>query len=157
MTAPESSYGFVSFRMKPGLFRDGSRSTFESMNSVQLIGNLATDVELRDVGQKEEAEQKKVASFLLAIDRGSRDGGADFVWITAWDRQAELCAQYLGKGGRVAVVGRLKSRTWEQDGRRRDAVEVVARRVEFLTRPAGEGTQDESGGEVIPFETATTA
>ena len=125
------------------------------MNSVHLIGNLATDVELRDVGPKEETEQKKVASFLLAIDRGSRDGGADFVWITAWDRQAELCAQYLGKGGRVAVDGRLKSRTWEQDGRRRDAVEVVARRVEFLTRPAGEAAQPESGGEVIPFEAAT--
>jgi single-strand DNA-binding protein len=152
MTAPESSYGFVIFRMKPGLFRDGSRSTFESMNSVQLIGNLATDVELRDV-----ADEKKVASFLLAIDRGSRDGGADFVWITAWDRQAELCAEYLSKGGRVAVDGRLKSRTWEQDGRRRDAVEVVARRVEFLTRPAGEGSQQEALGEVIPFEAATTA
>jgi single-strand DNA-binding protein len=127
------------------------------MNSVQLIGNLATDVELRDVGPKEEAEQKKVASFLLAIDRGSKDGGADFVWITVWDRQAELCAEYLGKGGRVAVDGRLKSRTWEQDGRRRDAVEVVARRVKSLTRPPGEGSQQESIGEVIPFEAATTA
>ncbi len=115
------------------------------MNSVQLIGNLATDVELRDV-----ADEKKVASFLLAVDRGSRDGGADFVWITTWDRQAELCAQYLDKGSRVAVDGRLKSRTWEQDGRRRDAVEVVARRVEFLTGPARE-----NGAEVIPFEAAT--
>jgi single-strand DNA-binding protein len=125
------------------------------MNSVHLIGNLATDVELRDVEPKEEAEQKKVASFLLAVDRGSRDGGADFVWVTAWDRQAELCAEYLSKGGRVAVDGRLKSRTWEQDGRRRDAVEVVARRVEFLTRPSGEPSDESSGGEVIPFEAAT--
>jgi single-strand DNA-binding protein len=125
------------------------------MNSVHLIGNLATDVELRDVSPKEEGEQKKVASFLLAVDRGSRDGGADFVWITAWDRQAELCAEYLAKGGRVAVDGRLKSRTWEQDGRRRDAVEVVARRVEFLTRPGGEAQHAESGAEVIPFEAAS--
>lgn len=116
------------------------------MNSVHLIGNLATDVELRDV-----AEQKKVASFLLAVDRGSRDGGADFVWITAWDRQAELCGEYLAKGSRVAVDGRLKSRTWEQDGRRRDAVEVVARRVEFLTAPQRDG----AGAEVMPFERAS--
>jgi single-strand DNA-binding protein len=120
------------------------------MNSVHLIGNLATDVELRDVAPKEDGNLKKVASFLLAIDRGSKDGGADFVWISAWDRQAELCAQYLGKGNRVAVDGRLKSRTWEQDGRRRDAVEVVARRVEFLTAPTRE-----EGAEVIPFEAAT--
>jgi single-strand DNA-binding protein len=116
------------------------------MNSVHLIGNLATEVELRDAG-----DQKKVASFLLAVNRASRDGGADFVWITAWDRQAELCSEYLGKGNRVAVDGRLKSRTWEQDGRRRDAVEVVARRVEFLSTPA----RDAAGAEVMPFETAT--
>jgi single-strand DNA-binding protein len=115
------------------------------MNNVQLLGNLATEVELRDVG-----EEKKVANFLLAIDRGSKDGGADFIWISAWDRQAELCAQYLDKGNRVAVDGRLKSRTWEQDGMRRDAVEVVARRVEFLTGPPRE-----NGAEVIPFEAAT--
>jgi single-strand DNA-binding protein len=114
------------------------------MNSVHLIGNLATDVELRDAGEQ------KVASFLLAVNRASRDGGADFVWVTAWERQGELCNEYLAKGSRVAVDGRLKSRTWEQDGRRRDAVEVVARRVEFLTSQPREG-----GAEVMPFEAAT--
>ena len=115
------------------------------MNSVSLIGNLATEVELRDVGN-----ERKVASFLLAIDRGGRNGGADFVWISTWDRQAELCAEYLGKGRRVGVEGRIKSRSWEQEGRRRDAVEVVARRVDFLGGPA----EREEGAEVIPFEPA---
>src|SRR2546426_4062111 len=114
------------------------------MNSVHLIGNLATEVELRDVG-----EEKKVASFLLAIGRGNRDGGADFVWVSSWERQGELCAEYLGKGNKVAVDGRLKSRTWEQEGKRRDAVEVVARRVEFLSPP-----DRAQGAEVIPFEAA---
>jgi single-strand DNA-binding protein len=115
------------------------------MNSVHLIGNLATDVELRELG-----EEKKVASFLLAVGRGSRDGGADFVWVSVWERQAELCAEFLVKGNKVGIDGRLKSRTWEQDGKRRDAVEVVARRVEFLT-----GRARENDAEVIPFETAT--
>jgi single-strand DNA-binding protein len=117
------------------------------MNGVHLIGNLATEVELREAG-----DQKKVGSFLLAIDRGSRDGGADFVWVTVWERQAELCAEYLSKGSKVGIDGRLKSRTWEQDGRRRDAVEVVARRVEFLN---GGRAARENGAEVIPFEAAT--
>ena len=94
------------------------------MNIVTLIGNLATDVDLREVGP-----EKKVASFLLAVDRASKDGGADFVSVCAWDRQAELCAEYLGKGRRVAVDGWLKSRSWEEDGKRRTAIEVVARRV----------------------------
>jgi single-strand DNA-binding protein len=115
------------------------------MNSVNLIGNLATEVELRDVGA-----EKKVARFLLAVDRASRDGGADFVWITTWERQGELCAEYLGKGSRVGINGRLKSRTWEQDGRRRDAVEVVARQVDFLS-----ASSREIGAELIPFEAAT--
>jgi single-strand DNA-binding protein len=114
------------------------------MNSVHLIGNLATDVELRDVG----TDEKKVASFLLAVDRSSRDGGADFVWITAWDRQGELCSEYLTKGNRVAVDGRLRSRTWEQEGKRRDALDVVARRVEFL----GGAGRETAGAEVVPFE-----
>lgn len=116
------------------------------MNRVSLIGNLATDVEIRDVG-----EDKKVASFLLAVGRGGRDAGADFVGVSVWDRQAELCAEYLGKGRRIAVDGRLKSRSWEEDGKRRSAVEVVARRVEFLG--GGPRRDQEEGGEVIPFET----
>jgi single-strand DNA-binding protein len=122
------------------------------MNTVSLIGNLATEVELKEVAPSTDGSSKKVASFLLAVDRGGRDGGADFVWISAWDRQAELCAEYLGKGRLVAVDGRLRTRTWEQDGQRRDACEVVARRVQFLPpsdRPAE--------AEVIPFETAATA
>jgi single-strand DNA-binding protein len=114
------------------------------MNTVSLIGNLATDVEVRDVG-----EEKKVASFLLAVDRGGREAGADFVWISAWDRQAELCGEYLAKGRRVAVEGRLHSRTWEQDGARRDAIDVVARRIDFLGGPSRE-----EGAEIIPFEAA---
>lgn len=97
------------------------------MNSVSLVGNLATDVELKQVNEK------KVASFLLAVGRAGRDAGADFVWISAWDRQAELCDEYLGKGDRIGIEGRLKSRTWEQDGRRRDAIEIVARRIDFLS------------------------
>ena len=117
------------------------------MNVVTLIGNLATDVELREVGP-----DKKVASFVLAVDRPSRDGGADFLTVAAWDRQAELCAEYLGKGRRIAVDGRLRSRSWEDEGRRRSAVEVVARRIEFLG--GGPRHEEDAGGgaEVIPFE-----
>src|SRR5438067_13656161 len=118
-----------------------------SMNIVTLIGNLATDVELREIGP-----EKKVASFLLAVDRASRDGGADFVNVCAWDRQAELCAEYLDKGRRVAVDGWLKSRSWEEEGKRRTAIEVVARRVEFLGGPRSQEEEEVVGGEVIPFD-----
>ena len=98
------------------------------MNSVTLIGNLATDVELKDV-----PPDKKVATFLLAVDRPGRDAGADFVHVATWNRQAEVCDEYLSKGSKIAIDGRLRSRSWEDDdGKRRTAVEVVANRVEFL-------------------------
>ena len=117
------------------------------MNVVTLIGNLATDVDLHDVG-----EDKKVANFVLAINRPGQDAGADFVRIGVWNRQAEICAQYLAKGKRVAVDGRLKSRSWEDaDGTRRSAVEVVAHRVQFLSPPG------ERDAEEAPFEAATPA
>jgi single-strand DNA-binding protein len=118
----------------------------KGVNSVSLTGNLATDVELREVGDKH------VAKFLLAVDRPSKDGGADFVGISAWERQGELCAQYLAKGRRVGIEGYLRSHSWETDeGKRRREVEVVARRVEFL---GGGGREDSSNGEVVPFEAA---
>ena len=115
------------------------------MNVVTLIGNLATEVEVREVGP-----DKKVASFVLAIDRASRDGGADFVSVSAWDRQAELCAEYLGKGRRIALDGRLKSRSWEEDGKRRSAIEVVPRRRGDSVRSAGCGGLALERGREIP-------
>jgi single-strand DNA-binding protein len=114
------------------------------VNVVNLIGNLATDVELREAGGK------KLASFRLAIGRpGSEE--ADFVGVTAWERQAEACAEHLAKGRRVAVEGRLRSRSWDTPGgERRSAIEVVASRVEFLSAPPARG-------EVVPFERAASA
>jgi single-strand DNA-binding protein len=125
----------------------GRATTEANVNVVTLMGNLATEVELREVGP-----DKKVASFVLAVDRANGDGGADFVRVSAWDRQAELCAEYLGKGRRIAIDGRLKSRSWEEDGKRRSALEVVARRVEFLGGGPRRDDEEGEGAEVIPFE-----
>jgi len=114
------------------------------MNSVILTGNLASDVELREFG-----EEKRLATFRLAVDRGSKKDEADFFRIAVWDRQAQLCADYLVKGRRVGIEGRLRYRSWEDAGEKRSMVEVVAHRIEFLSPPpAG------SGAEVVPFEAA---
>jgi single-strand DNA-binding protein len=114
-----------------------------SMNSVILIGNLTTDVELRDLGT-----DKRLAKFGLAVDRGGKDSETDFFRVSVWDRQAQLCADYLAKGRKIGVEGRLRYSTWEEEGKKRSAVEVVAYRVEFLSGPAG------SGADVMPFEAA---
>lgn len=99
------------------------------MNNVMLIGNLATDVEVKEVG-----EDKRVASFTLAVDRPGSEQ-ADFVRIAAWNKQADACNRFLAKGKRVAVDGRLRSRSWDEDGKKRSAIEVVAASVEFLSPP----------------------
>ncbi|MCW2956708.1 MAG: hypothetical protein JWO69_1577 [Thermoleophilia bacterium] len=99
------------------------------MNVTILIGNVATDPELRHT-----ANGRAVCTFRLAI---SRPGGeeADFVTVVAWERQGEVCAQYLSTGRRVAVEGRLHQSTWETEDGRRSRIEVVAHRVELLGRP----------------------
>ena len=115
------------------------------MNVVTLIGNLATDVELKDVG-----EDMQVATFLLAVDRIGKDE-ADFIKVSTWNKQAETCARYLTKGRRVALDGRLRSSSWEDsDGNKRSAIEVVANRVQFLSPPPGK----EDATADIPFEAA---
>jgi single-strand DNA-binding protein len=98
------------------------------VNVVTLVGNLATDVELREVGG-----DARVATFTLAVDRPTGDR-ADFVRVAVWNRLAESCRDHLAKGSRVALDGRLRSRSWDEDGKRRTAVEVVANHVEFLSR-----------------------
>ena len=116
------------------------------MNNVSLVGNLATEVDLREV-----SEGKKVASFLLAVNRPGKDSEADFVRVCAWDRQAELCTQYLAKGQQVGIEGRLRSHSWtDDDGKRRSSVEVTAGRVEFMWRP-------ERSEKETPFEAAAVA
>ena len=113
------------------------------MNSVVLTGNLATDVEVKEL-----EEDKRVANFVLAVRRAGGEE-ADFFRISAWNRQAELCGRYLSKGKKVGVDGRLRSRSWEDgDGNKRSAVDVVANHVEFLSPPEREA----DGG--VPFEEA---
>ena len=114
------------------------------MNSVTLAGNLATEVDVREFG-----DEKKLATFLLAVDRTSKDDDTDFFRVAAWNQQAQFCADYLEKGRLIGVEGWLRYHQWEEGDEKRSRVEVVARRIEFLgPRPT------ESGAEVVPFEAA---
>jgi len=116
------------------------------MNMVILTGNLASDVELREFG-----DEKKLATFRLAVDRASKTDEADFFRIAAWDQQAQVCADFLAKGRKIGVEGRLRYHAWEDGDEKKSRVEVVAHRIEFLgPRP----TESESGAEVVPFEAA---
>lgn len=95
------------------------------MNSVQMVGRLATDIDLKEV-----SGGSKVCSFILAVDRNAEE--ADFFRIKAWNSQAETAAEHLGKGRRVAVEGSLRQDTYEKDGEEKRSISIVARRLEYL-------------------------
>ena len=122
-----------------------------SLNKVLLIGNLTKDPELRYT-----PNGTAVTNLRLAVNRKFKDRNGElkedtcFLTVTAWDKQAEICNQYLQKGRAVFVEGILQSRSWETtDKQKRSTIDVRAERIQFLSGPAkgGEGAPAASGGE----------
>lgn len=97
------------------------------MNSVVLIGRLTQDPEL-----KYTQSGKAFCSFTLAVNREFKKDEADFIRCVAWEKTAEIIAQYLRKGNLFAVNGRLTIRKYEQDGQPRTITEVVVGSFQFL-------------------------
>ncbi|HUA13199.1 MAG TPA: single-stranded DNA-binding protein [Candidatus Sulfotelmatobacter sp.] len=114
-----------------------------SLNQVTLMGNLTRDPELRQT-----PNGQSVTSFSLALNRSYKDSSGewqeitDYVDIVCWGPLAERVSQYLSKGRRCLVQGRLQSRSWEQDGQKRSKVEVLANDVTFLD---GRNQENEAG------------
>ncbi len=107
------------------------------INQVILMGRLTRDPETRTT-----TSGKSVTSFSLAVDRQTQDDQADFFDVTAWEKTGELVAQYLTKGRRCLVQGRLRQDSWDdkETGKKRSRVEVVAFDVTFLDGPSdGQG------------------
>src|SRR3954464_15106754 len=110
----------------------------KSFNQAIIMGNLTRDPELRSTpgGQQ-------VASFAVATNRswmdasGERKEAVEYHEIVAWGKLGELAAQYLAKGRKVMVVGRLQTQSWEKDGIKRSRTEIVAADVNFLDGPGG--------------------
>ena len=113
-----------------------------NINRVIVVGNLTRDPELRHT-----PSGMAVCSLRIAVNTTRKDETGQWVDkpnyfdVTVWGQQGENCAQYLSKGRPVAIDGRLEWREWEQDGNKRQAVEIVADNVQFLG-----GRQDAEGG-----------
>jgi len=105
-----------------------------NFNKVLLMGNLTRDPELRYI-----PSGAAVATFSLAVNRiystqsGEKKKDTCFIRVVVWGKIAEVCGEYLSKGSPVFVEGRLQSRSWVgQDGQKRNTIEVVAEKVQFL-------------------------
>jgi single-strand DNA-binding protein len=132
-----------------------------SLNKFMVIGNLGTDPEMRFT-----AGGNPVTSFRLATTRtyttpdGERRQETEWFTVVTWSKLAETCNQFLAKGRRAYVEGRLRTHTWEgQDGQRRFRNEIIADRVIFLDRPGAaplaeehEEHEEHAGAAVEPEE-----
>ncbi len=124
----------------------------KSLNRVQLIGNLTRDPELRYT-----PNGTAVCSFGVATNRnwttdaGEKKDDAEFHNIVAWNKLAELCSQFLVKGSKVFVEGRLATRTWQgQDGQQRNKTEIVISDMILLDGKRPAAAEEEEGKEEKP-------
>jgi len=100
------------------------------MNRVLLTGRLTRDPEVRTTAGGKTVAQFSVASheYVSGKEKSGRRG------VVSWDRLAETCGRYLGKGQQVAIEGRIQTRTWDDDkGQRHWKTEIVASSVEMLS------------------------
>jgi single-strand DNA-binding protein len=112
------------------------------LNKVMLIGNLGADPEIRHT-----PSGSTVANFNLATSRswtreGRREEKTDWHRIVAWDKLAEICQQYLKKGGKVYIEGRIETRSWDDasTGQKRYMTEIIADQMIMLdAAPSGAG------------------
>ena len=116
------------------------------VNKVLLIGRLGSDPEIRYTNSG-----APVATFRIATSEswtgkdGKKDERTEWHRIVAWGKLGELCGEYLNKGRRVFIEGRLQTRNWDdKSGNKRYITEIVANNVQFLDGPSKKGTKDES-------------
>src|SRR5438034_7303599 len=101
------------------------------MNKVLLAGRLTRDPEMRALASGKHVTQFSVATTEYA---GNGKERPEYHNIVTWDRLAEICGRYLGKGQQVAIEGRLQTRTWDDEkGARHWKTEIVASHVEMLS------------------------
>ena len=126
------------------------------MNNCCFIGRLGRDPEMRYT-----PNGKAVVSFSLAVNRDGKKEESDWIEFVAWEKTAEVIANYCHKGDLLGVTGALQKRSWEKDGQKRSTFEVKVNRIDFCGGKKSGGAAapmaDEDGfmpvedGEELPF------
>ena len=133
----EQSYSANAFLKAIVLFNIVSMAM--SLNRAQLIGNLTRDPELRQIpGGSTVASFSIATNFTWNDQQGQKQEKAEFHNIVAWRKLAEICGQYLKKGSKVFIEGRMQTREWEgEDGVKRYRTEIVADNMIMLSGKSG--------------------
>ena len=120
------------------------------MNKVLLTGRLTRDPEMRAL-----ASGKSVTQFSVATNEYAGHGKerAEYHNVVTWDKLAEICGRYLGKGQQVAIEGRIQTRSWDDDrGARHWKTEIVASSVEMLSGRRKKDYAAESAAEALELQ-----
>ena len=118
-----------------------------SINKVILIGNLGADPELKYTPSSRPLCNLRIATTDVFKDKsGQRQEKTEWHRVTVWGDTAENCNKYLSKGRSVYIEGRLQTRSYDKDGQKHYATDVVADRVVFLGGGGGERGGGGGGG-----------
>jgi single-strand DNA-binding protein len=122
-----------------------------SVNKVILIGNLGADPELKYTPTSRALCNLRIATTEVFKDKGGqRQEKTEWHRVTVWGDQAENCSKYLSKGRSVYIEGRLQTRSYDKEGQKHYATDVVADRVVFLGSGGGAGGAAGAGGDAGP-------
>ena len=129
------------------IFQNNSNPKNSHMNKIFLIGRLVKEPEIRTT-----TSGKKVASFSIAVSNGKDQNGQELTQYfncSAWEKLAEIVENYVHKGTKVAVIGKLQNRTWDKpDGTKGYSTDILANELEILTSKAeSEAMAQRSGGD----------
>lgn len=124
-----------------------------SVNKVIIVGNLGRDPELRRTPGGAPVTDFSVATTDRFTDKnGQRQEQTEWHNIVVWNRLAENAAQFLKKGSSVYIEGKLRTRSWEDNGQKRYRTEIIANAMQFLdSRPGGGGQGGFGGGNTQSF------
>ena len=125
-----------------------------SLNKVTLIGNLGNDPEMRALPSGSQVANLSIATTDSWRDKGSGEMQERTEWhrVVIFDRLAEIAGQYLKKGSRIYIEGSLRTRSWEQDGEKKYATEIVCRDMMMLD---GRGDGEATGMAAPPTRSAS--
>jgi single-strand DNA-binding protein len=121
------------------------------LNRVELIGYLGKAPEVRFLNTGTAVCHFSVATSQTWTDQqGQKQERTEWHRIVAWKKLGEACGKVLDKGWLVHIEGRIQTRSYDKDGEKRYATEIVAERVLFLRAPKGDGSQAAANGEAPP-------
>ena len=120
-----------------------------NLNKVVLGGRLTADVELKQTQQG-----TAVCQFSIAINRKGKEAGTDFINCVAWRNTAEFISKFFKKGSSICVTGSIQVRSWEDNGNKRYATEVLVEDALFVDSKAENEPKFEEIGEddELPFD-----